>query len=96
MGLNAISEFGERDADVTRISRIAARSQRNILRRVLEKAKERAEMDPEADIDSAVDFLECTFAGIRMAAKAGKSQGRFVRPRSSREKHSGVDIPREN
>jgi TetR/AcrR family transcriptional regulator, transcriptional repressor for nem operon len=46
MGLNAISEFGEGDADVTRISRIAARSQRDILRRVLEKAKERGELDP--------------------------------------------------
>jgi len=74
MGLNAISEFGERDDDVTRISRIAARSQRDTLVRVLEKAKERGEMDPETDIDNAVDFLECTFAGIRMAAKAGKSR----------------------
>jgi hypothetical protein len=31
MGLNAIGEFGERDADVTRIGRIAARSQRKTL-----------------------------------------------------------------
>ena len=31
MGLNAISEFGERDADVTRITRIATRSQRDTL-----------------------------------------------------------------
>jgi TetR/AcrR family transcriptional regulator, transcriptional repressor for nem operon len=74
MGLNAISEFGERDADVTRISRIAARSQRDTLIRVLKKAKEQGEMDPNSDIDSAVDFLECTFAGIRMVAKAGKSR----------------------
>ena len=39
MGLNAISEFGERDADVTRITRIATRSQRDTLIRVLKKAK---------------------------------------------------------
>jgi len=74
MGLNAISEFGKRDAGVTRISRIAAQSQRDILRCVLEKAKQRGEMDPDTNIDNALDFLECTFAGIRMAAKAGKSR----------------------
>ena len=74
MGLNAISEFGERDADVTRIARIAARSQRNTLVRVLLKAKKLGEFDSEADINSAADFLECTLAGIRMAAKAGRSR----------------------
>jgi TetR/AcrR family transcriptional regulator, transcriptional repressor for nem operon len=72
MGLNAISEFGERDAEVTRITRIAARSQRDTLIRVLKKAKAEGELDPEADIHNAADFFECTLVGIKMAAKAGK------------------------
>ena len=41
MGLNAISEFGQRDAEVTRITRNAARRQRQTLMRVLTRAKKR-------------------------------------------------------
>jgi AcrR family transcriptional regulator len=72
MGLNATSEFGQRDPDVTRILRTAARSQRDTVLRLLTSAKERGELDAEVDIDSAADFFESTLAGIRMAAKAGK------------------------
>jgi AcrR family transcriptional regulator len=74
MGLNATSEFGERDPDVTRILRTAARSQRDVVLRLLTSARKRGELDPEVDIDSAADFFESTLAGIRMAAKAGKSR----------------------
>lgn len=74
MGLNAISEFGQRDADVTRITRDAARRQRQILMRVLTKAKEEGEINSDADIAGMADFFESTLAGIRMAAKAGKSR----------------------
>src|SRR6267378_2869788 len=41
MGLNAITEFGRQDADVTRITRNAARVLRQALMRVLTKAKNR-------------------------------------------------------
>ena len=41
MGLNAISEFGQRDAGVTRITRNAARRQRQTLMRVLTEQKNR-------------------------------------------------------
>jgi AcrR family transcriptional regulator len=74
MGLNAISEFGRRDADVTRITRSAARVQRRTLMRVLARAKRRGEISSDADLDSMADFFESTLAGIRMAAKAGKSR----------------------
>jgi TetR/AcrR family transcriptional regulator, transcriptional repressor for nem operon len=74
MGLNAISEFGQRDADVTRITRDAACRQRQTLMRVFTKAKEEGEINSEADIDGMADFFESTLAGIRMAAKAGKSR----------------------
>jgi TetR/AcrR family transcriptional repressor of nem operon len=74
MGLNAITEFGQRDADVTRITRSAARVQRQTLLRVLTRAKKQGELSSDADLDSMADFFESTLAGIRMAAKAGKSR----------------------
>jgi TetR/AcrR family transcriptional regulator, transcriptional repressor for nem operon len=74
MGLNAITEFGQRDADVTRITRSAARVQRQTLMRVLIRARKQGELSSDADLDSMADFFESTLAGIRMAAKAGKSR----------------------
>jgi AcrR family transcriptional regulator len=74
MGLNAISEFGQRDPDVTQIVRKAARSQRQVLMRVLTRAKKQGELSRDADLDTMADFFESTLAGIRMAAKAGKSR----------------------
>ena len=74
MGLNAISEFGQRDADVARITRNAARRQRQTLMRVLMRARKRREIRSDADLDSMANFFESTLAGIRMAAKAGKSR----------------------
>jgi AcrR family transcriptional regulator len=74
MGLNAISEFGQRDAFVTLITRNAARVQRQTLMRVLTKAKKQKELSSDADLDSMANFFESTLAGIRMAAKAGKSR----------------------
>jgi TetR/AcrR family transcriptional repressor of nem operon len=74
MGLNAISEFGQRDADVTRITNNAARQQRQTLIRALTKAKKQGELSREADLESMADFFESTLAGIRMAAKAGKTR----------------------
>jgi hypothetical protein len=74
MGLNAISEFGQRDAGVTRITGNAARVQRQTLMRVLTRAKNQGEISSDADLDGMADFFESTLAGIRMAAKAGKSR----------------------
>src|SRR6202022_4525980 len=72
--LNAISEFGQRDVGITRITRNAARRQRQTLMRVLTTAKKQKELRSDADLDSMADFFESTLAGIRMAAKAGKSR----------------------
>jgi AcrR family transcriptional regulator len=74
MGLNAVGEFGQRDADVTRITRNAARIQRQNLMKVLARAKIEGEVDADADPEGIADFFESTLAGIRMAAKAGKSR----------------------
>jgi AcrR family transcriptional regulator len=74
MGLNAISEFGRRDGEVTRITEDAARVLRKTLLRVLTRAKDQGELGSDANLDSMADFFESTLAGIRMAAKAGKSR----------------------
>ena len=74
MGLNAVSEFGRRDAEVMRVTRNAGGMQRQTLMRVLTKAKKQKELSSDADLDSMADFFESTLAGIRMAAKAGKSR----------------------
>ena len=74
MGLNAICEFGQRDADVTRISRDAAHVLRQTLMDVLTRAKKQGEISSDANLDSMADFFESTLAGIKMAAKAGKSR----------------------
>jgi TetR/AcrR family transcriptional repressor of nem operon len=74
MGLNAISEFGQRDAAVTRISRDAAHVLRQTLMHVLTRAKKQGEISSDANLDSMADFFESTLAGIKMAAKAGKSR----------------------
>jgi AcrR family transcriptional regulator len=74
MGLNAISEFGQRDADVTRITRNAALTQRQTLMGVLARAKKQGELSSDADLEVMAEYFESTLAGIRMAAKAGKSR----------------------
>src|SRR6201989_1247581 len=74
MGINAICEFGMRDEDVTRITRRAASSQRHTLMETLRQAKMEGELDAESDLESLADFFESTLAGIRIAAKAGKSR----------------------
>ena len=74
MGLNAITEFGRQDAEVTRISRDAALALRQALMHVLTRAKNQREISSDAGLDSMADFFESTLAGIRIAAKAGKNR----------------------
>src|SRR3984885_8695934 len=74
MGINAICEFGMRDEDVTRITRRAANAQRHALMDTLRRAQMEGELDARTDIESLADFFESTLAGIRIAAKAGKTR----------------------
>ena len=74
MGINAICEFGMRDEDVTRIIRSAARIQRHALMDALRRAQVQGELDAQTDLESLADFFESTLAGIRIAAKAGKTR----------------------
>jgi len=50
VGLNAISEFGQRDAAVTRITRRASRLQHQTLMRVLTRARKRGEISSGTDL----------------------------------------------
>ena len=74
MGMNAICEFGQRDREVNQIVLMAARKQRERLLNVLNRAKSGGELSGDVDLESLADFFESTLAGIRMAAKAGKSR----------------------
>ena len=74
MGINAICEFGMRDEDVTRITRSAARIQRHTLMDALRRAQIEGELDAQTDLESLADFFESTLAGMRIAAKAGKTR----------------------
>jgi len=74
MGINAICEFGMRDQDVTRITRRAANAQRHTLMDTLRRAQKEGELAARTDIESLADFFESTLAGIRIAAKAGKTR----------------------
>jgi TetR/AcrR family transcriptional repressor of nem operon len=74
MGINAICEFGTRDEDVTRITRRAANAQHRTLMATLRRAQMEGELDTRTDIESLADFFESTLAGIRIAAKAGKTR----------------------
>src|SRR3981081_1418566 len=50
------------------------RSQRHTLMDTLRRAQMEGELDARTDIESLADFFESTLAGIRIAAKAGKTR----------------------
>jgi TetR/AcrR family transcriptional repressor of nem operon len=74
MGINAVCEFGQRDNEVNQILREAARRQRETLMKVLMHARTQGELNGNVDLTGLADFFESTLAGIRMAAKSGKSR----------------------
>ena len=74
MGINAVCEFGMRDEEVTQITRNAARIQRRTLIDTLRRAQLEGELDAHTDIESLADFFDGTLAGMRIAAKAGKTR----------------------
>jgi TetR/AcrR family transcriptional regulator, transcriptional repressor for nem operon len=79
MGINAICEFGTRDEEVTQITRSAARIQRHTLMGTLKRAQLEGELDAHTDIESLADFFDSTLAGMRIAAKAGKTRSALKR-----------------
>jgi AcrR family transcriptional regulator len=74
MGINAVCEFGQRDTEVNQIIRQAALRQRAVLVDALNRARSQGKLSDAVDSNSLVDFFESTLAGIRVAAKGGKTR----------------------
>jgi TetR/AcrR family transcriptional repressor of nem operon len=76
MGINALCEFGLQDQEVLQAleGQGIAKIQRKLLLATLKKARAQGEIAPDADITSLADFFDMTFAGLRIAARAGKSR----------------------
>lgn len=73
MGLNALSEFGTRDEEVTSTIRKSASSQKDAVLELLKAAVDQGTL-PQDRVAPAADFFDGTLAAIRYAAKAGKSR----------------------
>src|SRR5258707_7594452 len=70
MGLNAISEFGQRDSEVTHITRNAAQVQRHALMLALARANNQGGLNPDAHLEIMADFIYSTLAGIPIATES--------------------------
>lgn len=73
MGLNALSEFGVEDAEVTLILHEAGTRLGDQIIKLLKKAAQQGSL-PRNQIATAADFMNASFAGIRYAAKAGSDR----------------------
>jgi len=73
MGINAICEFGQSDAEVSAIGKTSALVLESALERVVREAKIQGEIPASVDEGAATRFLLATFAGMKVQAKAGAS-----------------------
>jgi AcrR family transcriptional regulator len=73
MGLNALSEFGTRDEEVTATIRQSASAQKDAVLKLLRAAVAQGTLAQDR-VAPAADFFDGTLAAIRYAAKAGKSR----------------------
>jgi len=73
MGLNALSEFGTRDEEVTSTIRKSASTQKEAVLKLLNAAVAQGTL-AQNRVAPAADFFDGTLAAIRYAAKAGKSR----------------------
>jgi TetR/AcrR family transcriptional regulator, transcriptional repressor for nem operon len=72
MGVNAICEFGQSDAEIKAVTDSDANRLNAVLKRALRRAKVKREIDKSVDIAAAADFLAAILTGIKVSAKAGK------------------------
>ena len=71
MGVNAICEFGQDDAEVLAVGRASHDLQEGGLIRLLEAGKAAGDVDASVDPKAAAQFIAATLAGLRVQAKAG-------------------------
>ena len=71
MGVNAICEFGQDDAEVLAVGRASHDLQEGALLRHLEAGKAQGDIDAAVDPKAAAQFIAATLAGLKVQAKAG-------------------------
>ena len=71
MGVNAICEFGNSDADVNALREESGTMLNSAVEQVLRDAIAAGEMPANADIAQAIAFVGATLSGMKVSAKAG-------------------------
>ncbi|MCE9672243.1 TetR/AcrR family transcriptional regulator [Myxococcus stipitatus] len=73
MGVNAIIELAQKDADVASLSKAATKTCEAAFERIVEEARRRGEVPAAIDARQAGRFLLNALQGLRVTAKAGAS-----------------------
>lgn len=71
MGVNAVCEFGQRDAGVNATREWNNRLLNDALEQLLRDAQAAGEVPPALDVAAGAAFLAATLAGMKVGAKAG-------------------------
>lgn len=71
MGVNAICEFGDTDAEVLALRDAASVTLNHALEQALREAVAAGEMAADTSIADALAFIHATLAGMKISAKAG-------------------------
>lgn len=71
MGVNAVCEFGQADAEVNALRDASSKLLNKAVEQVLRDAVAAGEMRADANIPDAVAFIASTLAGMKVSAKAG-------------------------
>lgn len=81
MGINALCEFGLQDQEVLEAMQGQgnAKKQRRLLLSNLRRASAEGELPKDADIVGLADFFDTTLAGLRIAARGGKTRAELKR-----------------
>lgn len=81
MGINSLCEFGLQDDEVREAMQGngSAKAQRHLLLANLRRAKSEGQLPAHANITALADFFDTTLAGLRIAARGGKSRGDLKR-----------------
>ena len=71
MGVNAVCEFGQGDAEVNALRDASSKMLNKVVEQVLHDAVAAGEMRADTNIADAVAFIASTLSGMKVSAKAG-------------------------
>lgn len=77
LGVNSICEFGTRSPELSELQASADRTLRAAFVARIVEAQADGDVSGDQDPDALVDFLSASFAGIRVAARAGAEDARL-------------------